>query len=248
MHIFVCMKRLILNYWWALPILLFLCLLGLGFLFTHEPTVLESIVGFLLLLVLICLIASWVVLLVNKKWWKCLLSFALTVGIICLLWFPLVIGAMTGPDGFGKKHPIPDGLEYYLPIERPESDYLRDTFSSVEMDSLDVSSFLQIWGDKGVYYYDFSYGTLPAGDVFLRCYEVTENCPLSEERLPDETTVHIDAKPSFSKLVEKKRFVISEGDWEDYYAARIEVWHRDAKTGDERKVMEKVYRVEGYMR
>ena len=116
------------------------------------------------------------------------------------------------------------------------------------MDSLDVSSFLQIWGDKGVYYYDFSYGTLPAGDVFLRCYEVTENCPLSEERLPDETTVHIDAKPSFSKLVEKKRFVISEGDWEDYYAARIEVWHRDAKTGDERKVMEKVYRVEGYMR
>ena len=71
---------------------------------------------------------------------------------------------------------------------------------------------------------------------------------LSEERLPDETTVHIDAKPSFSKLVEKKRFVISEGDWEDYYAARIEVWHRDAKTGDERKVMEKVYRVEGYMR
>lgn len=116
------MKRLILNFWWALPILLFLCLLGLFFLFTYEPTVIESIVGILTLLVLICLIVSWVVLLVNKKWWKSLLSFALTVGIICLLWFPLVMGAMTGPDGFGKKHPIPEGLDYNLPIERPESD------------------------------------------------------------------------------------------------------------------------------
>jgi hypothetical protein len=242
------MKRLILNYWWVLPILLFICLLGLGFLFTDEPTVLESIVGILLLFVLIILIMSWVVLLVNKKWGKCLLSFALSVGIICFLWLPLVMGAMTGPDGFGKKHPIPDGLEYNLPIERSENDYLRNSFSSVEVDSLDASSFLQVWGDIGVYYYDFYYGSLPAGDVFLRCYEVTENYPLSKDRLPNETTVQVEAVSSFSKLVEKKRFVISEGDWSDYYAARFEVWHRDAKSGEEKKLMEKIYRVEGYMR
>lgn len=111
-----------------------------------------------------------------------------------------------------------------------------------------MSSFLQVWGDGGVYYYDFYYGALPAGEVFLRCCEVTENCPLSEKRLPDKTSVHVEAISSFFKLVEKKRFVISEGDWEDYYAARFEVWYRDAKTRDEKKLMEKVYRVEGYMR
>ena len=33
-----------------------------------------------------------------------------------------------------------------------------------------------------------------------------------------------------------------------YYAAKIEVWHKDAKTGRETKLMEKVYRVEGWMR
>ena len=126
--------------------------------------------------------------------------------------------------------------------------YLRNAFSSVEVDSLDMSSFLQVWGDGGVYYYDFYYGALPAGEVFLRCCEVTENCPLSEKRLPDKTSVHVEAISSFFKLVEKKRFVISEGDWEDYYAARFEVWYRDAKTRDEKKLMEKVYRVEGYMR
>ena len=242
------MKRFILKYWWVFNIVLFIYLLGLGFSFTAEPTVFESIVGFLLLVVLIGIIVSWVILLKNKKWGKCLLSFALSVGIICLLWFPLVIGAMTGPDGFGKKHPIPDGLDYNLPIERSESDYLRNTFSSVDVDSLDVSSFLQVWGDGGVYYYDFYYGALPAGEVFLRCYEVTENYPLSKDRLPNETTVQIEAVSSFSKLVEKNRFVISEGDWDDYYAARFEVWHRDGKTGEEKKLLEKVYRVEGYMR
>ena len=242
------MKRFILKYWWVFNIVLFICLLGLVFSFTAEPTVFESIVVVLLLVVLIGIIVSWVLLLMNRQWGKCLLSFALSVGIICLLWFPLVIGAMTGPDGFGKKHPIPDGLDYNLPIERTESDYLRNTFSSVDVDSLDVSSFLQVWGDGGVYYYDFYYGALPAGEVFLRCYEVTENYQLSKDRLPNETTVQIEAVSSFSKLVEKNMFVISEGDWDDYYAARFEVWHRDGKTGEEKKLLEKVYRVEGYMR
>ena len=242
------MKRFILKYWWVFNVVLFICLLGLVFSFTAEPTVFESIVVVLLLVVLIGIIVSWVLLLMNRQWGKCLLSFALSVGIICLLWFPLVIGAMTGPDGFGKKHPIPDGLDYNLPIERTESDYLRNTFSSVDVDSLDVSSFLQVWGDGGVYYYDFYYGALPAGEVFLRCYEVTENYLLSKDRLPNETTVQIEAVSSFSKLVEKNMFVISEGDWDDYYAARFEVWHRDGKTGEEKKLLEKVYRVEGYMR
>ena len=34
----------------------------------------------------------------------------------------------------------------------------------------------------------------------------------------------------------------------DYYAARIEVWHRNAETKQEMKLLEKVYRVEGWMR
>ena len=53
---------------------------------------------------------------------------------------------------------------------------------------------------------------------------------------------------TFSKLVDKQRFTIYEGDWFDYYAARIEVWFKDTKTGDEKKLLEKVYRVEGWMR
>lgn len=43
--------------------------------------------------------------------------------------------------------------------------------------------------------------------------------------------------PSVLRLISRKRFTIYEGDWGDYYAARIEVWHKDAATGEETKLV-----------
>ena len=51
----------------------------------------------------------------------------------------------------------------------------------------------------------------------------------------------------FSQLVKDKEFTIFEGDWGDCYAARIEVWFKD-KQGHKRKLSEKVYGVQGWMR
>lgn len=237
------MKRIVLKYWWTLPILLCVLMLGLMFLFTTVPSVFESIVGILLLLVVIALPVSWVILLVNKKWWQCLLSLGLSVIIVIWLWIPLVMGAMSGPDGFGRKHRIPDGLEYSLPFDF-------ESGQEVSIDSLDSKTYLQVWNSfqGGIYKYDFYYPALPSGEVFLRCYEVTKNIQLSEDRLPERSTVSINATSSFSQVVEQKEFKIYEGDWEDYYAARIEVWFRDAETKQEKKLCEKVYRVEGWMR
>ena len=82
----------------------------------------------------------------------------------------------------------------------------------------------------------------------MKCYEVTDNYRLSEERLTEASKVEIPANSSFAKIVGKKEFVIYEGDFDDYYAARIEVWFRDAESGVERKLLEKIYRVEGWMR
>lgn len=243
------MKRVFLKYWWVgFPILLGGMLILLAYSFTKVPSLLEKIAVTLVNLSILGLIISWVILLFRKKWIECLLSVVLSVAIVCVLWFPLVIAAMTGSDGFGKKHPIPDGLEYYLPIERTMDDYNKNTFPSVNVDSLNSTSFLQVWGQFGSYYYDFYYNAIPAGEIFLRCFEVTDNIPLSEDSLPKETTVQVELTYSFSKLVEKKRFTINEGDYHDYYAARFEVWHRNATTGDETKLLEKIYRVEGYMR
>ena len=146
-------------------------------------------------------------------------------------------------DGFGKDHPIPDGLECNIPL-------VEDSCSTSPVDSLDSNTYLVIWNDiqGGMYKYDFYYGPLPAGEIFLRCFEVTENIPLSEDRLEERSRVEIDSTTSFTRLVNKQEFTIYEGDWEDYYAARVEVWYRNAATKQEQKLLEKVYRVEGWMR
>lgn len=235
------MKGVIIKYWWGFPLLLAFWMVVLILLCLGIPTFIENVVGVLLYLTLIGLVISWVVLLKNKKWTKCLLSFLISIAIIIFLGGYWTLVAAGSPDGFGKKHPIPEGLKYNLPIEW-------NTHSNVSIDSLDVSSFLQVWGEKGFYNYDFYYDAIPAGEVFLRCYEATKNIPLSEDKIAEASLVQIDSTFSFSQIVNQKLFTIFEGDYEDYYAARIEVWHRNAKTGEENKLLEKVYRVEGWMR
>lgn len=235
-------KRFVIKYWWTFPLLLAMSMLALIVLFTKTPSILETIVGVLLLLVVIALLTSWVLLIINKQWLKVLLSFLASAVVCGILWIPLVLSAMSGPDGFGKDHPIPEQLEYNLPLSY-ESDKIE------VVDSLDIKTYLQIWNDcqGGLYKYDFYYGGLVSGEIFLRCYEVTSNTPLSEDRLI-ERRVKISPQKQFGKVVNKQSFTIYEGDWDDYYAARVEVWFKSSETNKESKLMEKVYRVEGWMR
>ena len=237
------MIQLFIKFWWAFPIMLALSMLALIVLFTKTPSILETIIGILLLFVIIALLISWVLLLINKQWLKFLLSFTVSFVVGCILLIPLTLSAMSGPDGFGKDHPIPEGLEYNLPLPF-ESEKVEP------VDSLNNQTYLQIWNDiqGGLYKYDFYYGSLGRGEIFLRCYEVTSNMALSEDRLIEESRVKVSPQNQFGQVVNKQSFTIYEGDWDDYYAARIEVWFKNAETNQESKLLEKVYRVEGWMR
>lgn len=211
--------------------------------FTKAPIFFEDIVCVLLLLMLIFILISWIVLIMNKQWWKLIISIVVSILELIFLGSALVLAALSSPDGFGSKHNIPEGLDFHLPFEEENK-------NNVMIDSLNTDSFLQLWESSqgGIYQYDFYYHALPAGEIFLRCYEVSKNIPLSENRLKERSTVIIDSTYTFSKLVNKKEFTIYEGDWGDYYAARIEVWHYDKGTGKEKRLMSKIYRVEGWMR
>lgn len=176
---------------------------------------------------------------------------ALSIAIVILIVGVIIeiagmLHAAFGPDNddFGKRHAIPAGLEYNEPME------LRDSVLATPADSLATDSYLQVYNDfqGGMYLYDFHYPSLPAGEIYLMCYEATENIPLSKKRILAKSKVGIADTGSFSKLVNKQNFTIYEGEWGDYYAARIEVWHRSAATGKEIKLMEKIYRVEGWQR
>lgn len=259
---FTTLKDVIIKFWYVFPILyaLFAFALILMINMNSLPAVIEDSVGILLLITLITLPVSWIVLLVNKRWWRCIASFVASVVIAVLsggALFFAILAAMFAPDTstFGKDHPIPADLEYNLPLQRYHWD---DSLAasvyvdpdSVVVDTLNADSYLQIWDGSqgGIYNYDFYYGPLPAGEIYLKCFEVTEDIPLSDYRLKKASMVQINGTSTFSKLVDKQEFTIYEGVWNDYYAARIEVWFKDAKTGDEKKLLEKVYRVEGWMR
>ena len=244
------MKRFILKYWWIPPIVLAALMVLDCIIMIANLSVIVAFADCLSLCTVILILVSWVVLLISKHWKKCLYSFLITILVVCALSIPMVFINLYVPipDDFGRKHSIPDGLEYTIPFEE-------NSKPTVVIDSLDTDTYLQIWNDfqGGIYKYDFYYGALPAGEISLRCYEATKNIRLSAktawgDRIYESSKVAIDSTSSFSKLVNKQGFTIYEGDWGDYYAARIEVWHKNAQTGQETKLMEKVYRVEGWMR
>lgn len=145
-------------------------------------------------------------------------------------------------DNFGKDHPIPSGMTYEIPLD--------ENATMPVANDQDADSYLQLREgiQGGIYLYSLSYPALTDGEVFLRCYEATENIELSASRLPEASKVEVKGHTNFGPVVENQQFSIYEGDWGDYYAARIEVWHRDAATGKETKLLEKTYRVEGWMR
>ena len=239
------MKQFILKYWWALIVALLTFAVIFDLLILTSYDILLTIVLGIMLLLCVGIVISWVLLIKNKKWRESIVSFICSMVIIIAFTFISAIMALYGPltDNFGKNHSIPEGQDYSIPYEME--------FRQMESaDSLNIDSYLQIQNDiqGGMYLYDFYYGALPAGEIYLKCYEVTENLPLSEERILEASKVSIEHSTSFKQLVSKQKFTIYEGEWGDYYAARIEVWHRDADTQHEQKLYEKVYRVEGWMR
>ena len=153
--------------------------------------------------------------------------------------------AMGAPDKFASRHPIPEGITYYLPADKGDSPLIEET---------DTTTWLQIWANisGGSYLYDFYHPALPAGTIYLKCFECGKNEPLSEDgswrSISQRTATGHSQTCKFDNIVYHKEFTIYEGDFEDYYAARIEVWHCDSLTGQHRKLHEKIYRVDGWMR
>ena len=238
------MKNFINRFWWLFPVLFAAAIFSIAITSSSWTAMAWEIS---ILLTSMALITSWIFLLIFKKWWKFLFSFimgALTVAyFIYLLCLGISLAFNPGPDNFGKEHPIPTWLDYNLPLDEGEE-------LPYPIDSTATNTWLQIWNDVqgGMYTYDFYYPALEEGVVFLRCYEATENIPLSSERISAASRVATPYTTSFSRVVEKQRFTIYRGDWGDYYAARIEVWYKNAKTGEEQKLLDKIYRVEGWQR
>jgi len=87
------------------------------------------------------------------------------------------------------------------------------------------------------------------GTIYLKAYEVTKGTRLSEERLQDASNERIGwSSDPEEKFFSNTNITIYEGDWGKPYAARFEIWFIPDSGTPERKLTEKVFKIEGWQR
>ena len=88
------MKKWMIKFWYLLPILLVVFILAFYAEFALElskknvPAFVGYTTAIIVLLILIASVVSWVILLMNKSWWKAIISFVATVIIVSIALFP----------------------------------------------------------------------------------------------------------------------------------------------------------------
>lgn len=101
----------------------------------------------------------------------------------------------------------------------------------------------------GIYGVVYSINPGEPGSVYLKAFEVTKDTPLSVERLAAKSRTRMtwSADPS-ERFGAKAGFTIYEGDWGKPYAARFEVWFTPDSGKPDRKLAERVFKIEGWQR
>ena len=93
------MKKWMIKFWYLLPILLAVFILalyaewalGLELSPRNVPVFVQYTLAIIVLLILIASVVSWVILLINKSWWKAIISFVATVIIVWIALYPWLI-------------------------------------------------------------------------------------------------------------------------------------------------------------
>ena len=221
--------------------------------------ILGSIVLGAALIFALLIIATLIVAIIKKQYRNA----GRIVGIgVLLIIYTFIVSLFAGMgegafDNFGKRHPIPEGMEYEETIV--EKGWYSHNRTQQEWDSVITERKFLLTGGHGIYRY-MAY--LPPmdeeGDIYLKMYEATTNLPLSEKVVKNRSNIHI--LPSDTAIIYQMKensswsedmseaLIIDEGSWEDYYAARTELWFRPTNGGEERLVYSKIFRIEGYSR
>lgn len=111
--------------------------------------------------------------------------------------------------------------------------------------SLELSDSYQ----GGIYNAQVRCNPMARGRIYLKAFEITRNEPLSADPLKTSTTEWVGwSDDPDEQFLSETHFSIYEGDWEQYYGARFEVWFKPDDGGGERKLLERNFKIEGWMR
>ena len=220
-----------------------------------------GIYKFVLFALVLLILATLVIAIVKKRYFTAI--GVVVMGVFIFLysaWTMVIVGLGEGHgDNFGKRHPIPEGMEYYTTKITPE---YGNTSAQAYLDSLVVERGIVVvdYGQPGQYRYMANVPAIPErGKIYLKLYEATTNLPLSEY-IKYNTTIEVEAsdtaiiyamKSDGKHSVETKNtqyFTVQEGSWDDYYAARVELWYQPESGGEEQLLHSVIYQIEGWSR
>jgi energy-coupling factor transporter transmembrane protein EcfT len=180
---------------------------------------------------------------VKKDYLKGILQILSTVILAVLTYGYFSFALMFYPyDFFAEGLKIPDNIKFEKPLK------LNDTKDKINTNQQDF--ILYDYFQSGIYKYDLFLNKIEKGKVYLKIFEITKNQKLSERSIKEESQIEVENKTDELKRFElKDEFTIFEGDWGQFYGARIEVWFKpDDINKPERKLMIKNYIVQGWMR
>ena len=148
-------------------------------------------------------------------------------------------------DGFIKEHGIK--LPSNVALDNPESEDAprRKDYSGDKQ--LPFRLFESFQG--GLYKYEAWVNPGEKGFVFIKAYEITKEIPLSADQLKQRTLRGVGYSDNPKQFFRADGDItIFEGDWGQYYGARFELWFAPATGAPERKLLERSYKIDGWMR
>jgi hypothetical protein len=236
--------------WWR-PIIYFGLTLGLVVASEFIKNNTFGTISFILFgLGLLGLIISTIYQLTKKRWLKAILTGLLFGGTIAVFVFYAVflffIGTVDG-DKWADNLRIPTNIQIVTPIDLTMGSQRQDSVLAWTKSKPNFQLYNSF--QPGLYEFDFWTDRIESGTIYLKAFEITQEYALSTDRLPESSSIKIhNPTDSVLKFSTTSDFTIYEGDWGKPYAARFEVWFKPDNGGQERKLLMKNYKIEGWQR
>ena len=242
------MKNLFKRYFnnWYLPIIIATIVIILSFLFLSFFTktsfyISISLMYFSFFLFVVSIILG-LIKIFKKNYLKGSLQTLISTALLILTFGYLSFFLMFYPnDFFADDLEIPENLK----LESPS----KMSYEGEKIIKQNIKFDLIESFQPGLYEYNFSTEKIDSGYVYLKAYEITKNTRLSENELKNDSKIFVyNNSDSLKTFSTNDDFTIYEGDWGKPYAAKFELWYKNSKTGKEKKILEKNYKIEGWQR
>jgi hypothetical protein len=236
--------------WWRPILFWFVCCLTFGLSEIIRNRIFGNIAFILFGLGLLVIIVSSINLLSRKKWWTGLLNLGIFGGTIAAFIFysiALFFIEQETPDEWAKNLKIPTNIQLDNPVNFGFNEHRPDSVTNRLVKQTDFQLYNSY--QPGLYEFDFWTNKIESGTIYLKAFEITQEYALSTDRLPERSSVKVyNPTDSIKKFGTTSHFTIYEGDWGQPYAARFEIWFKPDNGGQERKLFNKNYKIEGWMR